>query len=98
MLDLSEEIKDLDSSRYLFLSFLVTIEPGGVSTLHDHVNRPEHTYIISGTLTDYPKDGDAKEYGPGSNLVVPSDTVHWFANRGKEPVVLIATFPYKSAR
>ena len=88
-LDLSPEIEGM-SGRFLRQN-RATIEPGGASTLHDHVDLPEIIYVLSGTLTDY-QGGDAKEYGPGSTLAAGRNTRHWFMNRGKEAVVLIATF------
>lgn len=69
-----------------------TIEPGGQVPLHSHGDRPSILYFISGEATEHSslcavpivhKAGEsAGEFG--------ADIVHWWANEGDVPAVLVS--------
>jgi quercetin dioxygenase-like cupin family protein len=86
--DLGPEIEGMQG-RVLRMS-TTTVDPGGVMPLHPHKDRPEIIFVAQGTLTEL-RDGKATEYGPGSVLVMTHDTIHGLENRGKAPVIYIAT-------
>jgi quercetin dioxygenase-like cupin family protein len=68
----------------------VTLKPGGVLGLHDHVDRPAITYFLQGEVTyhaDGKPDGVAKA---GGGFAEGRATRHWAENTGKEPAVWIA--------
>ena len=60
----------------------ITIAPGGVSALHDHVDRPGTVYVLQGKVVDH-RNGVATEYGPGLGWPEDHATTHWIENREK---------------
>ena len=68
----------------------ITMEPGAVVAHHTHAERPIAVYVISGEFTEVPDDGPAITRGPGSQWVEGAEMMHWGANRGEVPTVLIA--------
>ncbi len=62
----------------------ITLEPGAVIAHHSHANRPVTAYVVSGEFTEVRDDG-----GPGEQWVEGADVVHWNANRGQVPTVVI---------
>jgi len=68
----------------------ITMEPGAVVAHHTHADRPIAVYVISGEFTEVPDDGPAITRGPGSQWVEGAEMMHWGANRGEVPTVLIA--------
>jgi len=68
----------------------VTLKPGGVLGLHDHVDRPAITYFLQGEVT-YHADGKPDMVAkPGGGFAEGRATKHWAENTGKEPAVWIA--------
>jgi quercetin dioxygenase-like cupin family protein len=70
----------------------VTIEPGGATPLHDHVGKPEVTYVLSGAYTVH-QDGVPDRVvntGENSGSGINTKGGHWAENRGSVPVVFIA--------
>ena len=88
VMDLAAEIDGMQG-RMLRSSF-VTVDPGGATPLHTHVDRPEIIFIVTGRLTEH-RGGDSKEYGPGETITSGRSTSHWIQNRSSEPVTFIAT-------
>ena len=68
----------------------ITMEPGAVVAHHTHAERPIAVYVISGEFTEVPDDGPAITRGPGTQWVEGAEMMHWGANRGQVPTVLIA--------
>jgi quercetin dioxygenase-like cupin family protein len=68
----------------------VVFEPGGVSGMHSHQERPALKYILEGTLTVGTEDGDVREYQPGEVITEPRDVTHWGENRGTSKVVIVS--------
>ncbi len=85
--DLGPEIEGM-AGRKLRMR-LITIEPGGATSIHDHEGRPGTVYILQGKITDHRGDV-AKEYGPGLGWPEDRATMHWIENRGKTPAVEIS--------
>ena len=68
----------------------VTLEPGGVLGLHNHVDRPAVTYLLQGQMT-YHQDGKPDLVAnPGEGFAEGRATTHWAENTGKVPAVWIA--------
>jgi quercetin dioxygenase-like cupin family protein len=91
-LDLSQEL-DKVQGRVLRLRVL-SLEPGGVVSLHSHDGRPGVAYVLSGTLTEYRGD-QAIERKAGDVWPEGKDVTHWAENKGSEPVVIVATDVFK---
>jgi quercetin dioxygenase-like cupin family protein len=68
----------------------ITMEPGAVVAHHTHAERPIAVYVISGEFTEVPDEGPAITRGPGTQWVEGAEMMHWGANRGQVPTVLIA--------
>jgi len=92
--DLAGEIEGLAGHQLRMR--LVTIDPGGVFPVHDHVGRPGIVYVLQGTITDH-RDGVATDYGPGVGWPEDRGTVHWIENRGAIPAVEISIDIVKKA-
>ena len=68
----------------------VTLQPGGVLGLHNHVDRPAITYLLQGEMT-YHYDGKPDQVvKPGGGFAEGRSTTHWAENTGKVPAVWIA--------
>lgn len=68
----------------------VTLQPGGVLGLHNHVDRPAVTYLLQGQMT-YHQDGKPNLVAnPGDGFAEGRATTHWAESTGKVPAVWIA--------
>src|SRR5689334_1283855 len=68
----------------------VTLQPGGVLGLHNHVDRPAVTYLLQGQMT-YHQDGKPDLVAnPGEGFAEGRATTHWAESTGKVPAVWIA--------
>lgn len=87
-LDLSNE---LDSTKGRMLRMRkVTLQPGGVLGLHDHVDRPAITYVLQGEVT-YHQDAKPDQVAKaGGGFAEGRATTHWAENTGKVPAIWIA--------
>ena len=68
----------------------VTLKPGGVLGLHDHVDRPAITYFLQGEVTYHAEGRPDMVAKPGGGFAEGRATRHWAENTGKEPAVWIA--------
>ena len=82
---------ELDSTRGRPLRMRkITVQPGGVLGLHNHVDRPAVTYLLQGQMT-YHQEGKADLVAnPGDGFAEGRATTHWAENTGKVPAVWIA--------
>ena len=68
----------------------ITLQPGGVLALHNHVDRPAITYLLQGQMT-YHQDGKPDLVAnPGEGFAEGRATTHWGESTGKVPAVWIA--------
>jgi len=68
----------------------VTLQPGGVLGLHNHVDRPAVTYLLQGQMT-YHQDGKPDLVAnAGDGFAEGRATTHWAESTGKVPAVWIA--------
>jgi quercetin dioxygenase-like cupin family protein len=87
-LDLSAEL-DSTKDRPLRMRKL-TLQPGGVLGLHNHVDRPAITYLLQGEVT-YHQEGKPDQVArPGGGFAEGRATTHWAENTGTVPAVWIA--------
>lgn len=87
-IDLSREF-DSTAGRTLRMR-KITLQPGGVLGLHNHVDRPAITYLLQGEVT-YHQDGKPPAVvRPGGGFAEGRATTHWAENAGKEPAVWVA--------
>lgn len=87
-LDLTGEI-DSVRGRPLRMRKL-TMQPGGILGIHDHVGRPAITYLLQGQMT-YHQDGKPDVVAnPGDGFAEGRSTTHWGESTGSVPAVWIA--------
>ena len=68
----------------------ITVQPGGATALHTHVDRPAVSYMLQGEFT-YHQDGKPDVVvRPGDGIAEGRATTHWGENTGKVPAVWIA--------
>jgi quercetin dioxygenase-like cupin family protein len=68
----------------------VTLQPGGVLGLHNHVDRPAVTYLLEGQMTYHQAGKPDLVANPGQGFAEGRNTTHWAENTGKGPAVWIA--------
>jgi quercetin dioxygenase-like cupin family protein len=87
-IDLTNE---LDSTKARPLRMRkVTLQPGGVLGLHNHVDRPAVTYLLQGQMTYHQEGKPDLVANPGDGFAEGRATTHWAESTGKEPAVWIA--------
>jgi quercetin dioxygenase-like cupin family protein len=87
-LDLTNE---LESTRDRPLRMRkLTLQPGGVLALHNHVDRPAITYMLQGQMTIHQEGMPDRIVNPGGGLAEGRATTHWAENTGNVPAVWIA--------
>jgi quercetin dioxygenase-like cupin family protein len=87
-LDLTNE---LDSTKGRPLRMRkITVQPGGVLGLHNHVDRPAITYLLQGEMTYRAEGKPDQVIKPGGGFAEGRATTHWAENTGKVPAVWIA--------
>ena len=87
-IDLSTEL-DSPKGRPLRMR-KITLQPGGVLGLHNHVDRPAVTYLLQGQMT-YHQDGKPDLVAnAGDGFAEGRATTHWAESTGKVPAVWIA--------
>jgi len=68
----------------------ITLEPGGVIGIHNHVDRPAVTYLLQGQMT-YRQDGEPDMVAnPGDGFAEGRATTHWGESTGSVPAVWVA--------
>lgn len=92
-LDLGGEIDGVQG-RQLRLR-VVTVEPGGVVSIHSHNGRPGVAYVLQGTLTEHVEGGGVHERIQGESWAEGKATTHWAENKGGRPVVIVAVDVFK---
>jgi quercetin dioxygenase-like cupin family protein len=68
----------------------VTLQPGGVLSLHNHVDRPAVTYLLQGQMTYHQQGKPDLVANPGDGFAEGRATTHWAESTGKVPAVWIA--------
>lgn len=74
------------SGRYAI--WHATIHPGGGPPPHVHTREHEAFYILRGNLSAFDQ-GERVVVGPGSLIILPKDSLHWFKNETDEPVEML---------
>lgn len=68
----------------------ITVQPGGVLALHDHVDRPAITYLLQGQMTYHQEGRPPAVVNPGGGFAEGRTTTHWAESTGSVPAVWIA--------
>jgi quercetin dioxygenase-like cupin family protein len=68
----------------------ITVQPGGALALHNHVDRPAVTYMLSGEMTYHQQGRPDIVIRAGQGFAEGRATTHWGENTGKVPAVWIA--------
>ena len=91
-MDLAGEIPD-GAGRQL-RARAVTIEPGGHTAAHTHVNRPTLEYVQQGNVIEI-RHGVEIPHAAGEMVAAGNGVSHYWVNRGHVPVVLIPIDVFK---
>lgn len=68
----------------------LTLLPGGVVAVHQHIQRPGIAYLVEGTLIEHRKDqDDPVVHQAGSAAFESSGVVHWWINESGEPAKVV---------
>jgi quercetin dioxygenase-like cupin family protein len=65
----------------------LTLQPGGVLALHNHVDRPAVTYMLQGQMTYHQEGRPDVVVNPGDGFAEGRATTHWGENTGNVPAV-----------
>jgi quercetin dioxygenase-like cupin family protein len=68
----------------------ITLQPGGVLGLHNHVDRPAITYLLQGQMTYHYEGRPPQVANPGDGFAEGRATTHWGESTGSVPAVWIA--------
>jgi quercetin dioxygenase-like cupin family protein len=68
----------------------ITLQPGGVLGLHNHIDRPAITYLLQGEMTYHAEGKPDQVVRPGGGFAEGRATTHWAENTGKVAAVWIA--------
>ena len=68
----------------------ITLQPGGVLGLHNHVDRPAITYLLQGQMTYHQEGRPNLVANPGDGFAEGRATTHWAESTGTVPAVWIA--------
>ena len=86
-IDLSREFEST-SGRILRMR-KITLQPGGVLGLHNHIDRPAITYMLQGQVTYHQEGKPDQIANPGEGFAEGRATTHWAESTGKVPAVWI---------
>jgi quercetin dioxygenase-like cupin family protein len=87
-LDLSSELESTKGRPLRMRK--ITLQPGGVLGLHNHVDRPAITYLLQGQMTYHLEGKPDVVANPGDGFAEGRATTHWGESTGKVPAVWIA--------
>lgn len=91
-MDLAGEIPD-GAGRQL-RARAVTIEAGGHTAAHTHVNRPTLEYVLQGNVVEI-RNGVEVPHVAGEIVAAGNGVSHYWENRGNVPVVLMPIDVFK---
>jgi quercetin dioxygenase-like cupin family protein len=86
-IDLAPWADDMKSRQLRIRKF--TIEPGGILGIHSHDDRPDVSYLVQGSLTEFRAGGFVHERGSDTFHAAGKGVTHWVENRGTTTAVLI---------
>ena len=69
-----------------------TLEPGGRIPAHRHPTIEHEQYVLRGRMV-LGLDDEEREVAAGEAVFIPAGTVHWYENRGAEPVEFLCVIP-----
>ena len=79
-----------------FSAGIVTLQPGGGHTRHNHPGAEEIIHVISGAGTQMVEDQSGRpitrEVGPGCSVFVPESRYHSTLNTGSGPMVVYVVY------
>jgi len=87
-LDLTSELQSTAGRRLRMRR--ITVQPGGVLGIHNHVDRPAITFLLQGQMTYHQEGKPDVVANPGDGFAEGRATTHWAESTGKVPAVWIA--------
>ncbi len=84
------------SGAQKFSAGIVTLQPGGGHTRHNHPGAEEIIHVISGAGTQMVEDQSGRpitrEVGPGCSVFVPESRYHSTLNTGSGPMIVYVVY------
>ncbi|MFV8750978.1 cupin domain-containing protein [Nannocystaceae bacterium ST9] len=65
-----------------------TVDPGGATPVHRHAC--EEIIVVLSGRGQLTIEGETREFGPASTLIIPHDAIHQIVNTGDVPMELVA--------
>ena len=72
------------------------IQPGGIIGIHSHDDRPDVSYLVQGTLTEFRSGGFSESRGSDTLHAAGRGVTHWVENKGSTSAVLIVADIFKA--
>ncbi|MCR9257853.1 MAG: cupin domain-containing protein [Alphaproteobacteria bacterium] len=93
-IELAKEIDTL-ANRHMRVRYW-EVAPGGVVPVHSHKNRPAFIYVANGEIYEHRSDkAEPNVYKTGDISREADGVKHWWENKSKKTVVLIAFDVYE---
>jgi quercetin dioxygenase-like cupin family protein len=93
VLDLAPWADDMKGRQLRIRRF--DIEPGGLIGIHSHDDRPDVSYLVQGSLTEFRSGGFVKPRAAETLHEAGKGVTHWVENRGTSSAVLIVADVFK---
>jgi len=71
------------------------IQPGGIIAIHSHDDRPDVSYLVQGTVTEFRSGGFSESRAGDSLHAAGKGVTHWVENTGSTAAVLIVADIFK---
>jgi quercetin dioxygenase-like cupin family protein len=71
------------------------IEPDGIIGIHSHDDRPDVSYLVQGTLTEFRSSEAAQSRASDTLHAAGKGVTHWLENKGSTPAILIVADIFK---
>lgn len=81
---------DEGAPRYITRKF--TLDPGGRIPRHSHPDIEHEQYVLSGEM-QLGLGEDVHTVTPGDAVFIPAGEVHWYENKGSQPVEFLCIVP-----
>ena len=92
-LDLTPWAGDMTGRQLRMRKF--DIEPGGIIGIHSHDDRPDVSYLVQGTLTEFRSSESPQSRASDTLHAAGKGVRHWLENKGSTPAILIVADIFK---
>ena len=92
-LDLAPWAGDMGGRQLRIRKF--DIEPGGIIAIHSHDDRPDVSYLVQGTLTEFRSGGFSERRDSDTLHAAGKGVTHWVENTGSTAATLVVADIFK---